>query len=286
MPVELTEPADEFFGASLFSIGQNTRELFAAANDIPALREVGIDYAGLSDATRGFHFVWERHTFCAVLFCVSGVGEARVDGQMVPFGPGSAYLISPKTLAEYRAVDDSRWHLAWIIYQPLPGRELPFSTHRAMLIQADAAPPRAAIEGLRAEFATHADPAVLRMWADLLHVYISRATRQYRESLELMNLWQSVESNLDHEWNIEELAKLAQISREQLRRLCHRQLDCSPMDHVLHLRMRRAQSLLRGGDQKLSVISSLVGYSNAFAFSVAFKRFSGSSPGKYRNGAG
>jgi AraC-like DNA-binding protein len=277
------QQTDENFGAELFSIGENTHEIFVAHSDCQALRDVGIDYCGLSDATAGFHFIWRWHTFSAILFCISGAGEALVDGQMVPFTPGSAYLISPKTLGEYRAIDNSRWHLAWIIYQPLPGRELPFATHRSMLITADAIPPRAAIEGLRSEIANHADPAVLRMWADLLHVYISRATCQYRESMELLHLWQLVESNLAHDWSVSELATLAHVSREQLRRLCHRQMGCSPMDHVLSLRMRRAQNLLRTGDVKLNVISLLVGYSTPFAFSAAFKRFTGISPGEYRN---
>jgi AraC-like DNA-binding protein len=283
MATQLAEPVDEFFGASVYSVGDNTREVMVSANECPALREVGIDYVGLSDATAGFHFIWKRHTFSAILFCISGTGQALVDGQMLPFTPGSAYLISPKTLAEYRAIDDSRWQLAWITYQPIQGRELPFATHHSILINADATPPRAAIEGLRSEITNQADPAVLRMWADLLHIYISRATGQYRESMGLLHLWQTVDNDLAHDWTIEALANLAQVSREQLRRLCHRQILCSPMDHVLSLRMRRAQNLLRTSDVKLNVISSLVGYSTPFAFSAAFKRFTRTSPGEYRN---
>jgi AraC-like DNA-binding protein len=271
------------FGASLFSIGADTCELMVSADQCPALREVGIDYLGLSDATDGFHFIWQNHPFSAILFCVSGSGQALVDGRMVPFTPGSAYLISPKTLAEYRAIDRSRWHLAWIVYQPIKGRELPFIADRAMLIAADATPPRAAIEGLRSEISNQADSAVLRMWADLLHIYISRATRQYRESMELLNLWRIVLNDLGFDWTIEELARVANVSREQLRRLCQKQLCCSPMDHVLSLRMRRAQSLLQTSDLKLNAISSDVGYSTPFAFSAAFKRFTGISPGEYRS---
>lgn len=283
MGAELVPQADDHFGAQLFSIGDNTHEVLVGADACHALRDVGIDYCGLSDATDGFHFIWQRHTFSAVLFCVSGAGEALVDGKMVPFEAGSAYLISPKTLAEYRAVDQSRWHLAWIIYQPLPGRDLPFVTHRSMLIKADATPLRAAIEGLRSEMRIHADPAVLRMWADVLHVYVSRATHQYRESLELLHLWQRVERDLGHPWSVDELAGIARVSREQLRRLCHRQMSCSPMDHVLSLRMHRAQKLLRTSGDKLSAIASAVGYSSPFAFSTAFKRFAGISPGEYRS---
>jgi AraC-like DNA-binding protein len=285
MATQTTEQTGELFGARVFSIGANTHEVMVSANECPALREVGIDYCGLSDATAGFHFIWQRHTFSAILFCISGAGEALVDGRLIPFTAGSAYLISPKTVAEYRAIDRSRWHLAWIIYQPIEGRELPFATHRSMLITADATPPRAAVEGLRSEIANHGDPAVLRMWADLLHIYISRATRQYRESIELLHLWQIVDNDLGHDWTVEELASLAHVSREQLRRLCHRQMRCSPIDHVLSLRMRRAQNLLSTSDVKLTMISSLVGYSSPFAFSAAFKRFTGTPPGEYRNTA-
>ena len=106
-----------------------------------------------------------------------------------------------------------------------------------------------------------------------------------RESLELLNLWQLVEADLSHDWSIEELASRSKVSREQLRRLCHKQMACSPMDHVMSLRMRHAQNLLRLTDEKLNVISASVGYSTAFAFSAAFKRFAGVSPSEYRNSA-
>ena len=152
-----------------------------------------------------------------------------------------------------------------------------------MVITGDATSPRAAIEGLRSEITSHAGPAVMRNWADLLHIYIFRATGQYRESLELLHLWQIVDSDLARNWTIQQLANLAQVSREQLRRFCHRQMCCSPMDHVLGLRMRRAQSLLRTSQVKLNVIAASVGYSTPFAFFVAFKRFTGTSAGEYRS---
>lgn len=281
----LTETS-AFLETELFSIGADTREAIVGADTCAGLGEAGIDHCGLSDATIGFGFVWKSHVFSAILFSFSGAGEALVDGKMVPFRAGTAYLISPRTLAAYRAIDHSRWGVAWTVYHPRHGRQLPFVADRAILINADATPARAAIEGLYSETAGCADPTVMHMWADLLNMYISRTTRQFRNSNELLDLWRAVDGNLSHDWSVEEMANIAQVSREQLRRLCQRQQRCTPMEHVWKLRMRRAQYLLRTSEMKLNVISSMVGYSSPFAFSAAFKRFTGKWPSEYRQSAG
>lgn len=54
------------------------------------------------------------------------------------------------------------------------------------------------------------------------------------------------------------------------------------MQHVTHLRMRHACSLLLLSEQKLLAVASAVGYDNAFAFSVAFKRHIDVAPAGYR----
>jgi two-component system response regulator YesN len=55
------------------------------------------------------------------------------------------------------------------------------------------------------------------------------------------------------------------------------------MKMVTRLRMERAQELLIMHDVPISVISDLVGYRNQFAFAMAFKKFSGVTPGQFRN---
>ena len=55
------------------------------------------------------------------------------------------------------------------------------------------------------------------------------------------------------------------------------------MHHVTYLRMHRAAALVKTTSRKLGDIALSVGYTDPFAFSVAFKRVMDISPSHYRN---
>jgi transcriptional regulator GlxA family with amidase domain len=57
------------------------------------------------------------------------------------------------------------------------------------------------------------------------------------------------------------------------------------MQHVTHLRMRRAETLLQSTTAKLAVIARMVGYENVFAFSTAFRRIYHVPPSLRREGS-
>jgi AraC-like DNA-binding protein len=59
----------------------------------------------------------------------------------------------------------------------------------------------------------------------------------------------------------------------------------APIDYLLQRRMQTAGKALRDGDRTVSVIATAWGYSSESAFSNAFKRVMGQSPGQYRRAA-
>jgi AraC-like DNA-binding protein len=75
------------------------------------------------------------------------------------------------------------------------------------------------------------------------------------------------------------------MSGEHLRRLCLAGQGCSPMGYVTALRMRRASVLLRTSQVKIEAIATEVGYGGIYAFSTAFKRWSGVPPRAWRKTA-
>jgi AraC-like DNA-binding protein len=56
------------------------------------------------------------------------------------------------------------------------------------------------------------------------------------------------------------------------------------MTYLTHWRLDLAAEALRNTDATLSTIARHVGYANAFALTVAFKRVRGTTPHRYRNG--
>jgi AraC-like DNA-binding protein len=58
-------------------------------------------------------------------------------------------------------------------------------------------------------------------------------------------------------------------------------LGQAPLEYVTVWRMQKAMQLLQQRDTKLTDVARSVGYESGVAFSKAFKRVVGASPGKY-----
>ncbi|WP_419992410.1 AraC family transcriptional regulator [Streptomyces boninensis] len=86
-----------------------------------------------------------------------------------------------------------------------------------------------------------------------------------------------------HPWTVAELAAKAGASRAALARRFTALVGEPPMAYLAGWRVALAADLLRETDQTVSTIARKVGYANAFALSVAFKRIRGTRPSDHRN---
>jgi AraC-like DNA-binding protein len=85
-------------------------------------------------------------------------------------------------------------------------------------------------------------------------------------------------------WSVEDLAKAARTSRTVLNERFSAVLGKSPMDYLAGWRMQLACDLLRATRKPLPQIAEEVGYDSAAAFSRAFRRITGETPGAWRAG--
>ena len=83
-------------------------------------------------------------------------------------------------------------------------------------------------------------------------------------------------------WSVETLAKVASTSRSVLAERFSCVLGKAPMDYLAGWRMQIACDLLRATRKPLPDIADAVGYDSAAAFSRAFSRIMGVSPGAWR----
>ena len=83
-------------------------------------------------------------------------------------------------------------------------------------------------------------------------------------------------------WTAADLASLAKISGEHMRRLCQASAGRSPMQQLTYLRIQYAASQLATTDGKIEDLALRVGYHNPFAFSNTFKRMTGFRPSQFR----
>jgi AraC-like DNA-binding protein len=92
----------------------------------------------------------------------------------------------------------------------------------------------------------------------------------------------SIHENVDRPWTVESLSEAAGMSRSAFASHFKELLGQTPLDYVTEWRMQKATHLLQQGDKKLIEIARSVGYESDAAFSKAFKRIVGVTPGEYR----
>jgi AraC-like DNA-binding protein len=95
-------------------------------------------------------------------------------------------------------------------------------------------------------------------------------------------LWKSIEQSPGLDWSQKTISRNLGVSPPTLQRHVRRLFDSTPQQMVISIRMHHARRLLQQSDYPLSVIAREVGYSDAFIFSAAFKRFHGNSPSYFR----
>jgi AraC-like DNA-binding protein len=86
----------------------------------------------------------------------------------------------------------------------------------------------------------------------------------------------------ERRWTVPELAASVGVSRSLLDDRFRTVLGCSPMRYLADWRMHVARELLQSTDLGIVGIARRVGYDSEEAFSRAFKRSVGSSPGAWR----
>ena len=86
-------------------------------------------------------------------------------------------------------------------------------------------------------------------------------------------------------WTVEDLAAEAGASRTVLGERFNRLLGAPPIEYLARLRMQIAAERLRTSRQSLAQVAEAVGYESEAAFSRAFRRIVGVSPGAWREAA-
>jgi AraC-like DNA-binding protein len=92
----------------------------------------------------------------------------------------------------------------------------------------------------------------------------------------------AMHSHPHREWSVNELAKLAGLSRSKFSLRFVEMLGCPPFDYLRDVRMRLACQLLQESDHGIREISARVGYGTEASFSRAFSNWCGAAPGTYR----
>ena len=95
---------------------------------------------------------------------------------------------------------------------------------------------------------------------------------------------QLVHADPGKRWTAESLARAAGSSRTVLAERFNALLGRPPIDYVTSWRIQLAAENLRGTDASIRKVAADVGYESEAAFNRAFKRVTGTTPGRWREG--
>ncbi|MBN1845445.1 MAG: AraC family transcriptional regulator [Sedimentisphaerales bacterium] len=92
-----------------------------------------------------------------------------------------------------------------------------------------------------------------------------------------------IHSQPQADWSVQSLADTIGISRSSFAEHFKEATGRSPIAYLFAYRMQKATALLQQTNEGMKTIAQRLGYASASAFSNAFKRWAGVSPGRYRH---
>lgn len=271
--------------AETLNLGPDTVAKLSSNLDFPFLEDRhGISLAGHTIARQGNLFIRKNPPFSQVLVCCSGEAVALINNRWVPLYPGMAYITPMHKRHAYFAKPSSHLEFSWVIYKDYGPKNISDHIHKdkAYTIQVDPNLLSYPLLGLYNESIHQKDEATMDSWARLVNTYVWRALSGKELDPRLRRLWISIKEDLSAKWTCESMAKIAGISEEHLRRLCHKVYSQSPMQRLTSLRIKYSEEFLVYSELSIEQIAEETGYSDAATLSRAFSRNKGIAPSKYR----
>lgn len=275
-------------------LGSETRYLVVRANNTdvrgwlqqgavsPLLEQHHIAHVGIMDAVSPFEVSRTDLSGTFMLACISGEGVVLADGKWKRIRAGQACLQPPFAQNCLKCVAGKRWEFAWVRYQETRESVPIVSSRSPVSREFDPTALSLAIRGLNVESLASKNAAMLYHWTELIHRYVLEFAEPDAPDKRLWKVWQRVEGDLRHPWTLVELAGIACMSEEHLRRVCRKEIGRSPMQHVTFLRLQKAVQLLSVTDDKVESIAYDVGFDSASTFSNTFKKWIGWRPSEQR----
>ena len=244
-----------------------------------------IAHLGVAEMLAPYEVVRPHQSGAFFMACLGGQGQVLVDGRWRTISPGQACLLPAGIRNSFRIGRGRRWDFCYVRFGGGVRSHTIFRASSPVLADFDAAPLRAAMQGLVAELAGQAVSRRNHQWIELIYDYVKGFAASFRGDARLQRLWDQVHSRLDAPWDAKALARESGLSFEHLRRLCLKEIGRTPMNHLTHLRIQQSIRLINESEEKLATIARRVGFANGNSFSAAFKKCVGHAPSHFRSEA-
>ena len=255
-------------------------------------------------------FGLHAHEFMELVIVTGGHGLHVTGRESWPLGAGDVFVISTGRPHNYEGMD--KLSLINILFQPkrlhmdfqdltaLPGYHALFTLEpawrkrhrfksRLHLSLAELGHVLGLVDQLDAELKSRAPGFGFMATATFMQMigFLSRCYERSRnpDSKSLLRIAQAIthlETNLDRDTKLDDLAKIAGMSKRSFLRAFQAATNKSPIAYLIQLRVNRAASLLRRGNETITDIAFRVGFSDSNYFTRQFRKIFDTSPKAYR----
>jgi len=214
--------------------------------------------------------------------CLEGKGEVLINNQWETVSANQACILPPLQENKLRSIEGQPWECYYIRYYLVNEELSPLRCSSPVISQFDASSFSKAILGTISERMHDNSSKLINQWVTIAQEYADKFASPLKIDDRLASLWNAVECDISDDWTLTKLAKLAGLSNEQLRRLCHSSTGRSPMKQVAWMRVQKAIKLMHSSSYKIEAIAYEVGFKDASTFSNTFKRITGTLPSAFQ----
>jgi AraC-like DNA-binding protein len=108
--------------------------------------------------------------------------------------------------------------------------------------------------------------------------------KYYNHAHQVIKAINYMENHYSQKLTLETLTEVSGLSGSSFRRCFYDAIGLSPINYLLKLRLKKAALLLDTSDYSITEIAYKTGFSDSNYFIRQFKKFSGTTPLKYRTG--
>ena len=252
----------------------------------PALDRFGIVHTGIGEAHAPYQIVRTNQTTSYFLACFGGRGRVLVDGRWRIIRPGLACLLPAHAHNAFEALPGDAWRFAYACYQQGTDGEPKSSPSAPVVTEFEPEPLRMAIEGLTAECRGQAHGPQVDQWLELVQSYVrafmrspSRRTARSRRSGSA-SCSACTSPGRQTPWRGKRAAAGKTCAAFAPANLGAAR--CSTLHTCACAGPRNFSPRRTCG---LNAVAQAVGYTDALAFSNAFKAAIGCRPSEYRQNA-
>lgn len=230
-------------------------------------------------------------------YITKGKGTFYLSGQNKAYhlSAGQGFLISPDLICSYEADSIDPWSYMWVEFDGLKSEHFlkaaGLSKRQPIFTQPSDPVNNPVFEALTLLIKNHHQRSafiISHLYLFINAVIESSTTKHHLEHNDIKELYirealNFIERHYQETITVDAIAHHCNLNKHYFSRLFKKELNISPQQFLIQYRLSKACELLRNTTMPLHEIARLVGYSNQFNFSIAFKRQYQQSPTIWRS---